>query len=167
MNEDLDYISEEDLMAELERPDISAEDSLIYMKMLCTKRGMTNSIWEEIFGEQKRKQTLRQYGVSEDIITKIIASLARPRFSGINQIHDFLSFDDERRELKCSYPMCPKKPYNVATVTREKPGSGIIDAIVVVLCKEHFTIIETVDIEAGKLGETIAEAATKKWTKGM
>jgi hypothetical protein len=132
------------------------------MKMLCAKRGMTNRIWEVIFGEQKRRQALRQFGVSEDIITKIIASLARPRFSGINHIRDFLSFDDERRELKCSYPMCHEKPYDVATITQEKPGTGIINVVVVVvLCEDHFTRIER-STEAGKLRHDIVEAATRQ-----
>ena len=63
------------------------------------------------------------------------------------------------KELKCSCPMCPEKPYDVIIITREKPGSGIMDAIAVVLCKEHYTRVERLD---GKLMETIAEAPLDK-----
>jgi hypothetical protein len=153
-------ITEQDLRAAFESEDNSAENFLILTKMHCAKKGMTNNEWEEIFCEEKRRQSLTHFGVSEHFITKIIASLVQVVFGGIKgQKRDFLSIDHERRELKCSCPMCPEKPYDVITITREKPGSGIMDAIVVVLCKEHYTRVERLD---RKLMDTIAEAATRQ-----
>ena len=73
---------------------------------------MTNNEWEEIFCEKKRRQSLTHCGVSEHFITKIIASLVQVVFSGVKgQKRHFLSIDHEQRELKCSCPMCPEKPY--------------------------------------------------------
>ena len=97
---------------------------------------MPHKEWEELTHEQKKRQSLRQMGISEDFVTEIVDLLIQAMFQGINgQIGRFLSFD-ERRELKCS--ICPEKPYRAWTIMRAKQGSEIYDAIVAVLCKEHF-----------------------------
>jgi hypothetical protein len=153
----LEDITAEDLMKALESEEIrsSPKDFLILAKMLCAKKGMPHNEWEELLHEQKKRQSLRQMGISEDFVTEIVDLLIQAMFQGINgQIGPFLSFD-ERRELKCS--ICPEKPYKAWTIHRAKQGSDIYDAIVAVLCKEHFKRVAVrPDI---KLIHTIAEAA--------
>ena len=150
-------ITAEDLTKALESEEIrsSPKDFLILAKMLCAKKGMPHNEWEELLHEQKKRQSLRQMGISEDFVTEIVDLLIQAMFQGINgQIGSFLSFD-ERRKLKCS--ICPEKPYKAWTILRAKQGSDIFDAIVAVLCKEHFKrVAVSPDI---KLIHTIAEAA--------
>ena len=68
-----------------------------------------------VIHEQKKRQSLRQMGISEDFVTEIVDSVIQAMFDGINgQIGCFLSFD-ERRELKCS--ICPEKPYKAWTIS--------------------------------------------------
>ena len=94
-------------------------------------------------------------GISEDFVIEIVGSVIYAMFQGITgEIGFFLSFD-ERRKLKCS--ICPEKPYKAWTILRAKQGSDIFDAIVAVLCKEHFKRV-AVRLEK-KLIHTIAEAA--------
>jgi hypothetical protein len=159
----LEDITAEDLTKALKSEEIrsSPKDFLILAKMLCAKKAMPHNEWEELLHEQKKRQSLRQMGISEDFVTEIVDLLIQANlliqamFQGINgQIGSFLSFD-ERRELKCS--ICPEKPYRAWTIMRAKQGSDIFDAIIAVLCKEHFKRVAVrLDI---KLIHTIAEAA--------
>ena len=119
----MDDITAEDLIKGLESEEIrsSPGDFLILAKMLCAKKGMPHKEWEELLHEQKKRQSLRQMGISEDFVTEIVDLLIQAMFQGINgQIGPFLSFD-ERRELKCS--MCPEKPYRAWTIHRAKQGT--------------------------------------------
>ena len=153
----LEDITAEDLTKALKSEEIrsSPKDFLILAKMLCAKKGMPYNEWEELLHEQKKRQSLRQMGISEDFVTEIVGLVIQAKFEGITGgIGFFLSFD-ERRELKCS--TCPKKPYKAWTILRAKQGSDIFDAIVAVLCKEHFKRV-AVRLEK-KLIHTIAEAA--------
>ena len=119
----LEDITAEDLIKALKSEEIrsSPKDFLILAKMLCAKKGMPHKEWEELLHEQKKRQSLRQMGISEDFVTEIVDLLIQAMFQGINgQIGPFLSFD-ERRELKCS--MCPEKPYRAWTIHRAKQGT--------------------------------------------
>jgi len=153
----LEDITAEDLTKALKSEEIrsSPKDFLILAKMLCAKKGMPHKEWEELLHEQKKRQSLRQMGISEDFVTEIVGLVIYAMFQGITgEIGFFLSFD-ERRKLRCS--ICPEKPYKAWTILRAKQGSDIFDAIVAVLCKEHFKrVAVSPDI---KLIHTIAEAA--------
>ena len=110
----MEDITAEHLMKALESEEIRALDFLILAKMLCAKKGMPHKEWEELLHEQKKRQSLRQMGISEDFVTEIVDLLIQSMFQGINgQIGCFLSFD-EWRELKCS--ICPEKPYKAWTI---------------------------------------------------
>jgi hypothetical protein len=129
----LEEISEQELKSAIESETSSIQTFLILLKMLCSKRHMTDSEWEEIFREQKMIQSLRQKGIPEHFVREIVAYIIQTVFGGINgKVSLFPSFD-KQGELKCS--ICHEKPYKVMTVGREDKDSS--DAIVVVLCKRH------------------------------
>jgi hypothetical protein len=128
-------ISEHDLKSAIESEKGNINTFLILTKMLCAKKGMTASEWEEIFHEKKMMQSLRQKGISEHFVKEIVAYIIQTVFGGINgKVSLFPSFDREG-ELTCS--ICPEKPYKVLTIGREDKGSEDRDALVVVLCKRH------------------------------
>jgi hypothetical protein len=153
----LEDITAEDLMKTLESEEIrsSPKDFLILAKMLCAKKGMPHKEWEELLHEQKMRQSLRQMGISEDFITEIVGSVIHAMFDGITGEIGFFLWFDVGGELTCS--ICPEKPYKAWTIHRAKQGSDIFDAIVAVLCKEHFKRV-AVRPEI-KLIHTIAKAA--------
>ena len=79
----------------MKRSEASPGDFLILAKMLCAKKGMPHKEWEELTHEQKKRQSLRQMGISEDFVTEIVDLLIQSMFQGINgQIGCFLSFDE-------------------------------------------------------------------------
>jgi hypothetical protein len=132
---EIEDITEQDLKIAFESAKSNNPQAfLILAKMYCAKKGMASSEWEDIFGEQKLRERLRQMGISEGFVAEIVASSVQAGFDHLCSASHFLSVD-KSGELKCS--ICPKKPYRAMTIAREEKGSDSRDAVVVVLCKQH------------------------------
>jgi hypothetical protein len=141
-------ITEEDIMRMLETAK-SGQDFLALAKLLSAKKGMTHQKWEELFHEKELRQSLRQYGISEDLVTNIVASLFRPVFQSKSKVAQCFSFD-KHGKLTCT--VCPEQPYTSVTLTQGQVAGKIIEdkdneveAFVVLLCKQHIFQIENND----------------------
>ena len=58
--------------------------------------------WEYLFGEQKLRQRLRQMGISEGLVTEIVALTIQAVFSDVCSVGHFLPIDKQRQQLNCS-----------------------------------------------------------------
>jgi hypothetical protein len=156
----LEDISEEEIKKAIQSKDCGPKDYLVLVKMLCAKKGMTLDVWEEIFHEQKLKQTLRQRGVPEDIVADIVACWVRVLleggsnpglYEGSSRPGYFLNSDIQRK-LTCA--VCPREPYKALSIGAGHITGKIQDIFVTVLCKDHFQRVENDD---DKLIEAIVD----------
>jgi hypothetical protein len=157
----LEDITEEELKKAIQSKDCSPKDFLVLFKMLCAKKGMTLHVWEEIFHEQRLKQKLRQSGVSEDIVTDVVAHWIRAQLgNGSSEpgVYEdsckpgyFLNFNMHNK-LTCA--VCPREPYRAFSIETGHITGKIEDIFVTVLCKGHFQRIEGNDV---KLVEAVVD----------
>ena len=153
-------INEEKIKTILESEDCSPEDFLVLSKMLCAKHGITNKEWEEQFHEQEHKEKLRQMGIDEYFVTRIVASSIRAKFdSGGGMVGHSIRTNDQN-QLICS--VCKEKPYDVIAINAwPKKGNKKREQfyIIVVLCESHIQRIERQDV---KLLDTIVEGYAER-----
>jgi hypothetical protein len=134
----LEDVSEESIREAMQSEECRPEDFLMLAKMLCAKKGMPHDKWEEIFHERERRRKLRRFGMSEDLITEIIACIIRVLFEGKSKgIQECYSLDKYGKP-KCI--ICYNKPYKAATfIARFIVGKEEQEeAVVAVLCEDHF-----------------------------
>jgi hypothetical protein len=156
----LEDIIEEEIKKAIQSKDCGPKDYLVLVKMLCAKKGMTLDVWEEMFQEQKLKQTLRQHGVPENIVTEFVSSWVRVLLEGGSNpdLYEegsepgyFLNFNIQRK-LSCA--VCPREPYKALSIEAGHITGKIGEVFVTVLCKDHFQRVKNND---GKLIEAIVD----------
>jgi hypothetical protein len=134
----LEDITEESIKEAMQSGECGPSDFLMLAKMLCAKKGMTHDKWEEIFHERERRRKLRRFGMSEDLITDIIACIIRELFEGKSKAIQECYSLDKYGKPKCI--ICYDKPYKAATfsarfiVGKEEQE----EAVVAVLREDHF-----------------------------